>query len=196
MGMLEDILNSIRGPQQSAPNTESTSAPSRMPAPPSSQQSQGMSTAAKVLLGLLALYAAKNVRRDQPSQQTQPTTPAPSSSTTGLTDLLKGPLGGLLTGLGTSAVLNTGLDGLLKQMKNNGLGAASDSWVSHGPNREVSQTDLAKAVGADTLDELANHTGLPRDQVLNDLSQHLPNFVDLLTPNARMPTEQEWRNML
>jgi uncharacterized protein YidB (DUF937 family) len=153
-----------------------------------------MSTTAKVLLGLLALYAAKNLRRAPSAQQTQPS--STSTSSTGLGDLLKGPLGGLLVGTGLGAVLNNGLGSLLNQLKDNGHAAAADSWVSSGPNKDISQSDLAKALGADTLDQLARETGLQREEVLNGLSRNLPRFVDQLTPNARLPTEAEWQRML
>jgi uncharacterized protein YidB (DUF937 family) len=32
---------------------------------------------------------------------------------------------------------------------------------------------------------------MSRDDLLNGLSEHLPGVVDQLTPNGRLPTEQE-----
>jgi len=34
-----------------------------------------------------------------------------------------------------------------------------------------------------------------RDELLSGLSQHLPNLVDRLTPEGRVPTEQEATEM-
>jgi uncharacterized protein YidB (DUF937 family) len=65
------------------------------------------------------------------------------------------------------------------------------SWVGSGPNRAISPDDLEGALGGDTIDALSGKTGVPRDELLSGLSQHLPQFVDQLTPNGRMPTEQE-----
>ena len=36
-----------------------------------------------------------------------------------------------------------------------------------------------------------SETGMPRDQLLSELSQHLPEFVDRLTPEGRLPSETE-----
>jgi uncharacterized protein YidB (DUF937 family) len=32
---------------------------------------------------------------------------------------------------------------------------------------------------------------MPRDQVLSTLSEHLPKLVDQLTPNGRLPSEDD-----
>jgi uncharacterized protein YidB (DUF937 family) len=182
MGMLDDILKSIQG------------APGGGTPIPGGAGSQAMSPMAKLLLGLLAIYAVKHVRRDgQPGAQ-----PAPGGSTAGggLGDLLKGPLGGILAGAGAGQVLGGGLDGLLKQLKDGGQSRVADSWVSRDPNEGISEGDLAKALGSDTLDTLAGQTGMRREDVLSGLQQHLPQFVDRLTPQGRLPTEKEWDRML
>jgi uncharacterized protein YidB (DUF937 family) len=113
----------------------------------------------------------------------------------GLGDLL-GPLGGLLGGSGAGSMLGGGLDNLLKQLKDSGQNRVADSWVNHGPNQPIPEGDLAKALGSDTLDALANHSGLPREQVLSGLSQNLPRFIDQLTPEGRLPTDREWERMI
>jgi len=41
------------------------------------------------------------------------------------------------------------------------------------------------------IDAVAQQTGMPREQLLSELSEHLPEFVDQLTPDGRLPTEQE-----
>ena len=114
---------------------------------------------------------------------------APSGG--GLGDLLKGGLGGLLAGGAAGSVLGSGLDGLLKQFQQNGLGDVADSWVSRGPNRAISTNDLARSIGLDDIDALAGQTGLSRDDLLSGLQQQLPDLVDQLTPDGRMPTEAE-----
>jgi uncharacterized protein YidB (DUF937 family) len=47
------------------------------------------------------------------------------------------------------------------------------------------------ALGGDVIDELSRRTGLTRDQVVTELSRMLPNVVDKLTPDGRLPTPQE-----
>jgi uncharacterized protein YidB (DUF937 family) len=193
MGLL-DILN---GMQTGGVAND----PRARPAP----TSQGMSPIAKGLLALLAIYAMKNMRRaDAPP--TQPTQPAgrgggasagppagqAGSSGGGLGDLL----GGLLGGAAAGTVLNGGLGGLLEQLQKGGQGDVARSWVGTGPNKAISRGDLASALGADTLDTLSDQTGMDRDELLSGLSQHLPRFVDQLTPDGRLPTDTEAARMV
>jgi len=196
MGLL-DVLNSIQGGGASSdPRAQSAQA--------------GMSPMAKALLALLAVYAARNLRRadapsTQPAQQPRPagggTSAGPSTGTGGLPggdlgDLLRGALGGLLGGAGAGTVLNGGLGGLLKQLQESGQGDVVKSWVGNGPNKQISQGDLADALGTNTLNELSRQTGMDRGALLSGLSQHLPRFVDELTPDGRVPTEQEAARMV
>ena len=55
----------------------------------------------------------------------------------------------------------------------------------------MSPNDLANALGADQIDQLSAQSGLPRDQLLQGLSQYLPDAVNHLTPDGRLPNENE-----
>ncbi len=114
----------------------------------------------------------------------------------GLGDLLRGPLGGILGGGAAGTVVSGGLGGLLTQFQQSGHGDAAHSWVGTGPNKTISKDDLASALGADTLDTLAAQAGMPREDLLSGLSQQLPGFVDQLTPDGRLPTDEEAARML
>jgi uncharacterized protein YidB (DUF937 family) len=109
----------------------------------------------------------------------------------GLGDVLKGPLGGLLAGGAAGSVLSGGLNDLLKQLQQSGQGEAAQSWVGNGPNKDISSGDLANALGADQISTLMSHTGMSREDLLAGLSQNLPDVVNQLTPNGRVPTEDE-----
>jgi len=109
----------------------------------------------------------------------------------GLGDVLKGPLGGLLAGGAAGSVLSGGLNDLLKQLQQSGQGSTAQSWVGKGPNQQISSDDLAKALGADQISALMSHTGLSREDLLAGLSQNLPDVVDQLTPDGRVPAEHE-----
>src|SRR5712675_96527 len=179
MGLL-DVLNGMQqGP--------------RGPSNPSAQSGGGMSPMTMAILALLAYKAVKHLGGSQPG-----TTPAPSpgnvnagASGGGLGDLLKGGLGGLLAGGAAGSVISGGLGDLLKQFQQNGQGEVANSWVSPGPNKSISPGDLAKALGADQIDNLASQSGLSRDELLTGLSQHLPDVINHLTPDGRLPTENE-----
>jgi uncharacterized protein YidB (DUF937 family) len=119
-----------------------------------------------------------------------------TGSGSGWSDLVKGGLGGLLGGAAAGSVLSGGLGNLVKDLQERGLGNATQSWVGSGPNQEIAPRDLEHALGGDTLDALAQQTGIGRDELLNGLSQHLPDLIDQLTPHGRLPTEQEAARMV
>jgi uncharacterized protein YidB (DUF937 family) len=84
-----------------------------------------------------------------------------------------------------------GLGGLIKQFQQKGLGDVVDSWVSTGKNKNVGSDQISAALGGDVVDELSRRTGLTRDQVVAELARMLPNVVDNLTPDGRLPSRQE-----
>jgi uncharacterized protein YidB (DUF937 family) len=89
-----------------------------------------------------------------------------------------------------------GLGGLIDQFQKKGLGDVVDSWVNRGKNRTIAPDDVSVALGGDVVDELSRRTGLPRDQVVTELARMLPNVVDKLTPEGRLPTRQELMRLM
>jgi uncharacterized protein YidB (DUF937 family) len=166
--------------------------------------SGGMSPITMAVLGLLAYKALKHLTaspaaapattgpaKTLPPNQSTTQASAPATSTGGLGDMLKGGLGGLLAGGAAGSVLSGGLNDLLKQFQQAGQGNAVNSWIGAGPNKSISADDLSKVLDSDQIKTLMAHAGLSRDEVLGALSEHLPGVVDELSPNGRLPTEQE-----
>jgi uncharacterized protein YidB (DUF937 family) len=89
-----------------------------------------------------------------------------------------------------------GLGGLIDQFQKRGLGDVIDSWVTRGTNKTIAPDDVSVALGGDVVDELSRRTGLPRDQVVTELARMLPNVVDKLTPEGRLPTRQELMRLM
>lgn len=104
---------------------------------------------------------------------------------------LGGILGGMLGGAAAGSVLNGGLGQVLQDLQRSGQGRTAQSWVGRGENEPIAPDDLANALGADTISALSDQTGMSRDDLLQGLSQHLPDFVDQLTPEGHLPTEEE-----
>jgi uncharacterized protein YidB (DUF937 family) len=180
MGLL-DVLNGM----QNGP---------RGPSNPSAQSSGGMSPMTMAILGLLAYKAVKHLTAGAPGAAPAPSSgnvTAGSSSGGGLGGLLTGGLGGLLAGGAAGSVISGGLGDLLKQLQQNGQGDAANSWVSPGPNKPISPGDLANALGADQIDHLASQSGMSRNELLAGLSEHLPDVINHLTPDGRLPTGDE-----
>jgi uncharacterized protein YidB (DUF937 family) len=110
--------------------------------------------------------------------------------------LIPGGLGGLLGGAGAGSVLSGGLGNLIKDLQSNGQGHVAQSWVANGPNQPIAPESLEAAAGAGTLDALAKQTGMNRDELVSGLSQQLPALVDHLTPDGRVPTQEEAAQMV
>jgi len=110
----------------------------------------------------------------------------PSAGSGGLGDLLGPAAGGVL-----GSALGSGLRNLVQDMQANGHGREAQSWVGTGPNEDISETDLANAIGAEDIDHVARQTGIPRDQLLSELRQNLPGVIDQLTPRGQLPSEEE-----
>ena len=101
-------------------------------------------------------------------------------------------------GFGTTAasssigsVLTNGIKDLVDRFRQAGHGEVADSWVAHGPNREVTPQHVEGAIGADTLDALTKQTGLSREEIISRLTRELPNAVDKYTPDGRLPPADE-----
>jgi uncharacterized protein YidB (DUF937 family) len=168
---------------------------------PTPQNSGGMSPLTMAILGLLAWKAIKHF--SQPSAAPTPTpAPMPPQNTGGpggglgggLGDVLKGGLGGLgglLAGGAAASTISGGLGDLINTLQQGGHGDTANSWVGKGPNRAISPGDLANALGSDQIDQLSAQSGLSRDDLLNGLSKYLPQVIDHLTPDGRLPSENE-----
>lgn len=156
-----------------------------------------------ITLGLLALLAyrtyegkgrlAEMLGRGQSSAGGAAGSPSsvPSNASGGLGDLIRNGLGGLLAGGASGGLLSGGLGGLLKQFQQNGQGEVANSWISNGPNKSISPSQVEQALGPEIVQTLSEHAGKPREDVLSELSKSLPDVVNKLTPDGRVPTETE-----
>ncbi|RYD87188.1 MAG: DUF937 domain-containing protein, partial [Sphingomonadales bacterium] len=52
---------------------------------------------------------------------------------------------------------------------------------------------VEQAIGAENLDELSTRTGLSRAELLQRLATAIPETVDKMTPEGRMPTDDQAR---
>lgn len=80
-----------------------------------------------------------------------------------------------------------GLGGLVQSFTDNGLGSIVSSWVSTGKNEPISPDQVAKGLGGEQVQKLADSTGLSLGDVTSKLSELLPNVVDKLTPEGKIP---------
>ena len=63
------------------------------------------------------------------------------------------------------------------------------SWLGSGANLPVSAEQLRATLGNQQVQQLAQQFGLPVDQMLNFLSQHLPTVVDQASPDGTIESK-------
>jgi uncharacterized protein YidB (DUF937 family) len=130
------------------------------------------------LLGLVAIAGYQN--RDKIGEFVKNLTKSDGPGG-GLIDSVKKQLGAEGTNV------SGGLGELVDQFKKAGQGATADSWVAKGPNTPITGNQLETALGPDMIDALAKQTGLTREELLSRLSKVLPEAVDKMTPEGRLP---------
>lgn len=115
----------------------------------------------------------------------------------GLFDNIGGALGGLVgqvtataaPGLIAAVLAKTNLgdlNGLVTQLQQNGLGDQVRSWLGNGANMRITPDQLRTALGSDQVKQIAAHFGLPVDEALKLLAEHVPNAVDQASPNGAL----------
>jgi uncharacterized protein YidB (DUF937 family) len=83
----------------------------------------------------------------------------------------------------------------VRDFEDSGEADTARSWVARGPNRPMTPQRLEAALGEDAMRELMQATGMEREELLATLSEHLPRVIDHLTPQGRLPSEQEAARM-
>jgi len=87
----------------------------------------------------------------------------------------------------TGTDVSGGITDVVDKFRNAGQGQAADSWVATGPNQPVTPAQTEGALGGDLIDMLVKQTGLSREELLARLSQILPEAVDKMTPEGKLP---------
>ncbi len=80
-----------------------------------------------------------------------------------------------------------GVQGLMAQFEQQGLGGVMQSWIGNGPNQAISADQLQKVLGNDALVQLAGKFGINPQDLLQKVAAALPQAVDKLTPNGVVP---------
>ena len=175
---LLDILNGM----QNGPQGQSQSSPG----------SGGMSKMTMALRGYLAYKAFKGTSQQPAQVNGPPSYPVGQSrepqEAGGLAGVLRTIFGG---GSVPGPVLSRGVSNTVQDLERNGQGDIARSWVERGPNRSITPDKIGSALGEDGIRDLLQQTGMSRNDLLAALSEHLPRVIDRLTPEGRLPTEQE-----
>lgn len=116
-----------------------------------------------------------------------------------LGEALKGALGGTQTGGGSNPLLQIlgsllsgsgqsgGLASLVEQFARAGLGPQMQSWISTGQNMPISLEQLTQVFGQDRMQQFAQQAGMEPSQFGGQMADLLPEMIDRLTPQGRLP---------
>ncbi|AYD04313.1 YidB family protein [Neorhizobium sp. NCHU2750] len=81
-----------------------------------------------------------------------------------------------------------GLDGILAQLNQSGLGHQVSSWIGTGDNLPISADQIRAALSSEQVQSLAAKFGVDISQVPELLAKHLPETVDQASPNGALPS--------
>ncbi len=90
----------------------------------------------------------------------------------------------LLSSSGSSSTL----DSIMGALKENGQEEVVQSWVSNSDNLPTSASAIKKALGSDTIGNIAESVGISKDKLPGILVTLLPLLVNKLTPEGKEPT--------
>lgn len=134
------------------------------------------------LLGLVAIAGYQN--RDKIGEFVKNMTGTdPATAAGGMLESVKKTLGDSPA----ATTITSGLGELVDKFRSAGHGSVADSWVGTGPNAQVNEQQVESALGGDLIDSLAKQTGLSREELLSRLAKVLPEAVDKMTPEGRLP---------
>jgi uncharacterized protein YidB (DUF937 family) len=84
-----------------------------------------------------------------------------------------------------------GLQKLMQNAQASGLSSEADSWVGTGANQHVSADQMRSVVGQNVVQQVAQEAGISEDEAAGVLAQVVPQFVNGLSPNGQLPSEND-----
>ena len=81
----------------------------------------------------------------------------------------------------------------LDAFERHGLGQLVQSWIGTGANLPTSGEQIERVLGSQRVQELASKSGILPDKAKDTLAQILPTLIDKLTPQGRLPSDEELR---
>jgi uncharacterized protein YidB (DUF937 family) len=118
-----------------------------------------------------------------------------SITTGGIMGMLDGLLGGVVgaemaTAVNSFIQQHGGIQGVVSQLEQQGLGGVARSWISTGANQPISADQISKVFGGSgVLGQLAAKAGMSPQDLTQKLSQVLPAAIDKLTPGGTIPAK-------
>jgi len=80
-----------------------------------------------------------------------------------------------------------GVQGVISQFERQGFGPTVRTWVGTGANQPITADQIHRALGPDTVNQLAAKLGIPPAELAKKLTEVLPAAVNTLTPAGVIP---------
>ena len=80
-----------------------------------------------------------------------------------------------------------GLLGLVNTLRQLGLDDVVSSWISTGENKPISSEQVQNALGEGQINQIAQNMGVSHQEVSTGLAGLLPQLIDKLTPDGKLP---------
>jgi len=80
-----------------------------------------------------------------------------------------------------------GLAGIIGALQSSGLDDVVSSWLGGGENKSISAQQVESALDADMLSQFARQAGIDSGQASSVLAGLLPQAIDKLSPDGRLP---------
>jgi uncharacterized protein YidB (DUF937 family) len=80
-----------------------------------------------------------------------------------------------------------GLSGLVQIFQSKGLTDTISSWISTGKNLPISADQIQQVLGDGSIQKMAGNVGMPKEDLSNSLATLLPQIIDQLTPDGKLP---------
>ena len=81
------------------------------------------------------------------------------------------------------------MQGIVNKLQQGGLNDQVKSWLGNGSNLPVTPEQLKAALGNEHVRQIAEQFGVPVDQALKLLAEHLPAAVDQASPNGTLQSQ-------
>lgn len=108
-----------------------------------------------------------------------------------MSNLVSGAVGATIASVAKDYIAKQGgLQNVLAQFEQHGLGEQMKSWISTGQNLPISAEQISKVLGGSSLGGIAEKLGIAPEKIHQELAEHLPKIVDEMTPAGAIPASQ------
>jgi uncharacterized protein YidB (DUF937 family) len=86
---------------------------------------------------------------------------------------------------------NGGIGNVLQRANQRGYGRHANSWVGTGENEPLDPGAIDEMVGNDEVMRMSQQLGVPEQEVREGFAEILPEMVDQLSPEGRIPEDAD-----